>query len=376
VGSEHGNAHEKGREKAMHISAMQLAARHLALVIAVGWIVSSTPAWAGGGGGASVDIQSILQGSCQYFNIANCPKLPTVNQVVVETAALLGPVLGVTPDDVRAAAAVPSGGAIDAGTLPGLANQLGFVSQPTKLGQPIPTPAGNSQANSFLTPSVRFPAPASLTPTSAGLLPLATNADGPNFATLDLTFDYLSRTKRTFAPGEDVGDITLPFVVADADQTVVREVSATLQIRGTGGIALKSDIVGDFLGTGVAESYPDSALGVTFAANFSPNAMFTLSIPILITSDLAPAYVVSSRGYEFDPGLFDGINPVASFLDASFADNSGQLSAAAQADTAIAGDGSVIMSDPVPTTAPEPTTLALLATGLAGMLLLPRPRGR
>jgi hypothetical protein len=357
----------------MHVSAMQQAARPFAVAIAVGWVVSSAPAWAGGGGSASVGIQAILQGTCAALFIANCPQLPTVNQVVVETAAING----VPPALIRDAAGTPPGGAVDAGTLPGLANQLGFVSQPTNLGQPIPTQAGNPQANSLLTPSVRFPSSASLTPAAAGLVPLAANAGGPNLATLDLTFDYLSRTKKTFALGQDVGDITLPFVVNDVQngQSVVRELSATLEIRGTGGRALTSEIVGDFFGTG-AQSFPDSALGVTFSASFGPNAMFTLGIPILITPDLAHAYAVSSPGYEFGPGLFDGIDPVASFLDASFADNSNQLSAAAQADLAIARDGSVIMSDPVPVTTPEPTTLALLASGLTGLLLLRRRRGR
>jgi hypothetical protein len=260
--------------------------------------------------------------------------------------------------------------------LPGLPNKLGFVTKPANLGQPIPTQGGNPQANSFVTPSVRFPSSASLTPAAAGLLPLATTTDAPNLTTLDLTFDYLPRTRATFARGQDVGDITLPFVVADADQNVVREVLATLEIRGAGRRALTSKIVGDFLGKGSEQVLPDSALGVTFSADFAPNAMFTLGIPILITSDLAPGYVVSSPGYEFAPGLFDGINPVASFLDASFADNSNQLSAAAQADLAIALEGSVIMSDPVPTTTPEPTTLALLASGLAGLVVVARRRGR
>ena len=64
----------------------------------------------------------------------------------------------------------------------------------------------------------------------------------------------------------------------------------------------------------------------------------------------------------------DGIDPVASFLNASFLDDANHLRAAIDADLAIAFDGTTILSDPVPTS--EPSALALLGGSILALGLL------
>jgi hypothetical protein len=329
------------------------------VTIATAVLLSGTgAAWAGGGGATSESVQLFLNGICAQFGVTSCPQLPTVNQAVVESAALSGE----TPAVIRGPQNLnlPPASAVDAGTLAGLSNPLAFVSATSTQGVPIPTLPTNPMANSFLS-ATSSPAPPA------------------NPTTLNLTFDYLPRTMQTFALNQDVGDITLPLVVADSSQNPVRDVSATLQIRGTGGTSVTTDIMGDFLGTGTPQTDSLAALGITFSQNFTKGyEEVDVGIPLLVTSDVAPAYTVSAPGFEFDvmDGLFDGINPIASFLAASFADNAGDVLSAVNADLANAFDGSTIISAPVPTATPEPASLAVLGGGLVGLAVIHRRRRR
>jgi PEP-CTERM motif len=339
--------------------------------IAACCVVSAIPAWGGGGGGA--DLGSVLQaltgpnGPCAKLHVTNCPQLPTINQVIVEYAALLG----VTPNIVRTTPSlginIPPGRAIDAGSLAGLSNPLAFISTLNNQGKPTPSQASNPAVNSFLS--------ATTTPTGSP-------------TTLDLTFDFRSRTLG-FAPAQEglnIGQITLPLVVADINRNASpSDLSiphlATLEVfadPNTCPTCVTTDIMADL--TGTTQTYQLSQLGISFlndnsnsnASQFSPNEAFTVDIPLLIPADLQSAYTFSASGHQFVTGLFDGIDPVANFLDASFLDNANNLLSAAHADLAIARTGGTILSDPVSTA--EPATLALVGSGLAGLAFLRRRR--
>jgi hypothetical protein len=340
------------------------------------WLCFAGPAWAGSGGGADLGgPQSALNDACDAVGITFCPKLPTVNQLVIENAALSS----TTPAAVRQNQNLSSEKAVDAGSTSGLANPLAFISPPNGQGQPIPispTDPAYSATNSFLT--------ATTTPTNG------------HPTLLDLTFDNRLRTAGFMLGQQDliVGEIMLPLVKGDAHQNVSPDdlsspQLATLQIKAdpsTCPTCVTTDIIANL--TGAPVTYQLSQLGMTFSndnsnagsMNFSPNEQFTVGIPLLVPADFlnpqppGPAYLFSASGHEFANGLFDGIDPVANFLDASFvSDNSGtNLLLAAVADLAIVRNGTTIISDPVPT--PEASTLALLGSGLFGLALLRRWR--
>jgi hypothetical protein len=313
--------------------------------VAAAWLFGSASAWAGGASGFVFPLQMVLDKTCSSLGIANCPQLPTTNQLVVEIAALTN----TTPSDVRnnalPGAHIDPLGAADGGTHGGTVTPLAFISSP--LGPPIPTQPNNPAANSFISATV-----------------------SQQTGTLGLTFDYLPRTNPTFTLGQDVGDITLPFEVTDAHGNKLRDLSAVLEIRGTGGTAVTTDVVGNFSGTGT-QTFSLSQLGLSFALDFSKGfAEFDVGAPLLIDANLEPAYSpFSAAGFEFANGLFEGIDPVADmFLSANFADNANDP-LAVDAHLAVSRNGDTVLSSPG---LPEPSTLALLGgflgLGLASLL--------
>ncbi|MGH7061444.1 MAG: hypothetical protein ACREFH_13735 [Stellaceae bacterium] len=314
------------------------------------WLFGGGAAQAGGAGADLGGAQDALNSVCTQFGVSSCPQLPTINQLVLENAA----VSGSSPAQVRTDLNIAPGGAFDAGTAfvgnPVVANPLNFITPSNPAGLPIPTGAGG---NALLT-ATTSPDP------NSGAIP----------GTLNLLFNFKPRTNSSFALNQDVGDITLPFAVTDGAGDLLRQPLLTVQIRGAGGTAVTTDVLdsgGGLAGT-PGQKFALSDLGITSALDFSQgNEIFSLDIPLIGFDNLL---TFPAAGFRFADGLFEGIDPIASFLDGSFADDNGGLVHAFHADLAIAFDGTTLLSDPLP--APEPPGLALIGAALLALALVRR----
>jgi hypothetical protein len=308
-------------------------------------LCSASSAWAGDG--STLPAVQLACTAAGYPSVA-C-SLPTINQIVVEIAALTGGSTAGARDHLG----LPTGFAVD-GTTQGGTTTLAFISAPDKATAPIPTQPNNPAANSFISGAT---SPAS-SPT-----------------TLNLAFSYLPRTNSVFAAGQDVGDITLPFIETDTNGNDLGVVSGTLHVFGTGGTAVNTEVDADLLRTGTPQAYTLAQLGMTFSLDFSTgHAVFDVGAPLLIPSDLAGLFSFAAPGVMFDPmdapGVSEGINPIATFLDANFVNDANDPHIV-NVDLAIGKSGGTVLSDPIP----EPTTIALLGASLLGLAVLRRRRG-
>jgi hypothetical protein len=323
------------------------------------WLIGAGSARAGGAGADNGTFQNLVDNACAAVGVSNCPQLPTINQLVIENAALTG----VAPSTIR----TNQEAAIDAGTAFAgnqvVNNPLAFVSPSSKTGLPIVTQPANPVANAFLS-ATTSPDP-------------NTSETGPT--TLNLSFDFKRRTNPTFASGQDVGDLILPLAITNSGGNLLRQPMLTVQLRGAGGTAVTAQALGDLKGTGSPQTYSLDQLGITSSLDFSKgNEVLDLGIPLigfdaLVGNTFPPDDLFAPpQGFGFDAadGLFDGIDPIASFLDAGFADDNGDLVHAFHADLAIAFDGTTLLSAPLP--ASEPPALVLIAGALLALGLVRR----
>jgi hypothetical protein len=327
--------------------------RFFAFAVALVWLICAGSARAGDGGGELVGpLRKVLDDTCSMLNITSCPsqKLTTVNQLVVEIAALTN----TTPSDVRNSALpgeiIPPGGAVDGGTHNGVVTPIAFISPPNKTGPPVPTPPTNPAANSFIS---------------------AAFSNG----TVNFTFNYLPRTISPFNLGQVVGDIGLPVAVIDMNGNLQREVSADLQIFGEGGpcpgtTCVRTQVVADLEGTGPQTfTKIKDQLDIDFSLDFSGmggSEVIKLGVPLIEIDNLLG---FAAPGFEFDTinRLFYGIDPAPTdHLTASFL-NDANDPPAVFANLAVSRDGDTVLSSPG---LPEPSTLALLASGVVGLGLV------
>jgi len=262
--------------------------------VAAVWLWAAGAAWAGDGGGGNVEtIQSlVLDPLCVFLGMTSCPQLPTVAQVVLETAALEN----VPPNFVRSQIiGVSQGLDLTSGACT-VAGNFGFVPCDTlsvnAVNAPMPSSVGLSELAS-LTP-IAFKSP-----TSGQLLPVPLGTSGENsffYAVVDparvhLFFDFVPWTTKQFVQGQLAASIAFPMVVLNADGSE-RPVAATLQLIPTcNGAAecLSANVTGNFAQSGT-QTYSAAQLGIQISFSFGatpnstvPHGTFDLQFPLVVT---------------------------------------------------------------------------------------------
>jgi hypothetical protein len=192
---------------------------------------------------------------------------------------------------------------------------------------------------------------------------------------LYLAFDYppLTNPAPAAARGNDLADICLPLTVLNSDNTTESPLPTLLRVLNASsppGNAVV--VVGSCSGGGPTAMASNLGLIVTVTFQSSPNsaarhAVIEVQIPLLVTGATDPAYFLNPGAFSLVlPGIFTvdlpgftpnvnglpklpiGMSPVAAQLTASIAGNSGATVPAVNAYSAIATDGEVLVSAPLP----------------------------
>jgi hypothetical protein len=321
------------------------------------WIGAGS-AWAGGGSGDAGSLQSFLTNTlCPFLGMSNCPQLPNLTELVLETAGLEN----APPEMVRAMNSIAPTVAVNALNPPAgspfsLSNvtPLAFISPSVSGGKVVATQLGEASANSFFYAGTDGISP-TLPPT-----------------TLYLLYDYPLLTKQTFTRGQDIADILIPLTVLNINGTET-SVPTVLQFRGASGSPGYTVVAsGNFPGGG-APTHNLSDLGVSATLVFgssqnstASHAMFVVQVPLLVTAATDPAYFSNSisqvlpaifttdklgftaKFLKPPSGLPIGMAPVAAQFTASITNNSGATVPAVSVYLAIATDGETLVSAPLP----------------------------
>jgi hypothetical protein len=329
----------------------------LAAIAGAIWLGQLAPAWAGAGG---ADLSGALIAACQEYGLAPCPTGLTINQQVVEDAALTGSTL----NQVRTDNNIPLGFAVDGGTYTagvqyGVNAPLYFVAPPNTTGTPIPSATQNANTNASLS---------AVTPPN--------NGNAPN-GTADLDFTYANRTV-AFGTGDTVGTVSLSLITTDANGNPINTATTTLNLLAGGGGSVNGTATGNFLGNGTVTD-PLSELGITgtYSVDASGESL-DLVVPLISPANFlvdgpdGSALTFDDMGAALDgTGDYIGLDPVASALTADLPDNLGDP-LVIWSDLAIAYDGTTILSAAIP----EPSTLSVLGGSLIVLVLRRRRRAR
>jgi hypothetical protein len=342
----------RGLGRLLTISGVALVAMPLGI---------TQPARAGDGGADLGSLQGYIDQVCSAFSMSTCPQIPTISQAVLQIAAFVD----IAPEAVRAstAFAVPVGPYVDAGNPsrppaigcsttgcvdalnpitglpidPGVLSSLrplAFVSAKTAKGPATPTQPYSPSADTFLY-------------AVGGLSAANTGSSQPD--TLVLFYDDPTRTNSPFPQGQVIAKVSLPLTVLNQDGVTERAASATLQFKGpgTGGAPCSaSTVIGDFAGTGTAQTLSPDKIGINCAITFAASpaaphahAIFEVTVPMLITPNTDPAIIAGSPigfgapffgdfGFQPAPGVlgangqFIGIGPNAAPAPATQCDMS------------------------------------------------------
>jgi hypothetical protein len=296
-------------------------------------------------------MQTALDAICLSFGMT-CPQLfPNLTELVLETAALEN----VAPEMVRAVNSIVPTIAVNALNPPAgspfsLSNvtPLAFISPSLSGGKVSVTQPGDALANSFFYAATDgiFP---TLSPT-----------------TLFLLYDYPALTKKTFTKGQDIADIQIPLTVLNSNGTE-SSVPTVLQFRGSTGSPGYTVVAAP---GGGPPTHDPSELGLSATLDFSTgHAIFAVQVPLLVTGKTDPAYFANpnpaaspalpgifvkdklgftARFLQPPTGLPIGMAPVAAQFTASILNNNSATVPAVNASGALATDGEMLLSAPLP----------------------------